>query len=170
MSNNHLTYHQLTNSLINQLSHNHKHSVSRIENPSSVLSHPSSVLVPLQLSRELYKSTLFMQNKANSPSVQDDITSFPTRTYKNYVLKSTPKNKAKQSQNKPNFGLKLASFFSKLALFFPNRICKNGRSNRNVTENCLCGLGIFVIFQQNLHLQYDGCKNSYKLNEMVIKR
>jgi len=71
---------------------------------------------PLHLSRELYKSNLFMQNKANSPGVQDDTTSYSTTTYKNFVLKSTPKNKAKQSQFKPNFRPKLALFSPKLAL------------------------------------------------------
>ncbi len=53
---------------------------------------------PLHLSRELYKSNLFMQNKANSLSVQYDTTSYYTRTYEILVLKISPK---KQSQTKP---------------------------------------------------------------------
>ncbi len=94
---------------------------------------------PLQLSRDLYKSNPFLQNKANSPSVQDDITAYSKRAYKNYVLKSTPKNKAKQSQFKANFSPKLGSFFTKLALnqnkfvaFWHRLRGKFGRVERNV--------------------------------------
>jgi len=70
-----------------------------------------SIPAPLHLSRDLYKSTIFLQNKANSPSVQDDTTLFSTRTYENLWLKIIPKNKAKQSQFKPNFSPKLALFY-----------------------------------------------------------
>ncbi len=86
------------------------------------LSCKSCLKPPLHLSRELYKSTLFMQNKANSPGVQYDTNAYSTRTYKNYVLKSTPKNKAKQSQNEPNFSPKLALFSSNEPNFKPNYV------------------------------------------------
>jgi len=67
---------------------------------------------PLHLSRDLYKSNLFLQNKANSPGVQDDTTALLIRTYENLWLKISPKNKAKQSQFKPNFDPKLALFLT----------------------------------------------------------
>jgi len=58
---------------------------------------------PLHSSRELYKSNLFLQNKANSPSVQYDTTTLSIRSYKILCEILSPKNKAKQSQFKPNF-------------------------------------------------------------------
>ncbi len=72
----------------------------------------------LQLSRELYKSHLFLQNKANFKIAQMSISPYITGYYKNLWLESLPKNKAKQSQFKPNFSSKLGSFFPILALFF----------------------------------------------------
>ncbi len=74
------------------------------------------------LSRELYKSNLFLQNEPNSPGVQDDTTLYSTRTYKNYMLESIPKNEPKQSQNEPNFDPILALFFPILASFSAYRI------------------------------------------------
>jgi len=107
-----LTNNQLTNSPV----------LSNVEGPINqyffVLSCKSCQKTPLHLSRELYKSHLFLQNKANSPSVQDDTIAYSTRPYKILSNFFIPKNKAKQSQFKPNFGLKLGSFLIKLALFY----------------------------------------------------
>jgi len=86
--------HQLTNLLINQSSNS-----------------------PINLLQRARKYNKNMQNKANSPSVQDDTSPFYTKTYKIFTCFLSPKNKAKQSQFKPNFSPKLASFFPKLALF-----------------------------------------------------
>jgi len=97
----------------------------------------------LHLSRELYKSNLFLQNEPNSPSVQDDISSYSTMTYKIYVLKSTPKNEPKRTQNEPNFSPKLASFSPKLALFndeisaFANKFSLfAGLQSKNAEHSC----------------------------------
>jgi len=71
---------------------------------------------PLHLSRELYKSILFVQNKANFKNDQIYITAYYIRGYGILFRFSRRKNKAKQSQFKPNFGLILALFSPKLAL------------------------------------------------------
>ena len=67
------------------------------------IQHRESVFMPLHLSRELYKSNLFLQNKANSPGVQYDTTPFITRTYMIFCNFFISKNKAKQTQNKAKF-------------------------------------------------------------------
>ncbi len=113
---------------------------SSIENPSSFLcfllkvgcstfyvGRLSSVTAPLHLSRELYKSTLFMQNKANSyhghPARGSLLSVCNITRYVNVrhvgLPENEPKNKAKQSQFKPNFSPILALFFPTLALFSP---------------------------------------------------
>ena len=65
-----------------------------------------SAIVALHLSRVLYKSTLFMQNKANLLDTQMNVTSFYTVDYENIANWKLGENKAntkpKQSQNKPN--------------------------------------------------------------------
>jgi len=81
---------------------------------------------PLQLSRELYKSNLFLQNKANSyhgfGARGSSLSACNITRYVNVrpvgLAKNEQKNKPKQSQFKPNFRPKLASFSSILALFF----------------------------------------------------
>ncbi len=115
-----------------------------LSSPSSVLSHPSpflrfllkvgcsmfyvgrlfSVLIPLHLSRELYKSNLFMQNKANLQNAEMNVTPLLTKGYENLRTFCRSKNKAKQTQNKPNFSPKLASFFPILALFLVPKVDK----------------------------------------------
>jgi len=68
-----------------------------------------NILVALHLSRALYKSTLFMQNKANLLDAQMNVTSFYTVDYENksnWKLGENKANtkpiKANQSQYKPN--------------------------------------------------------------------
>ncbi len=62
---------------------------------SSVFSLPSSVLAPLHLSRTLYKSTLFMQNKPNVKDAQINVNSLVTIEYENISDWTL-------GQNKPN--------------------------------------------------------------------
>jgi len=76
----------------------------------------SSALGPLHLSRKLYKSTLFMQNKANLQKVEMNTSAYNIKDYDNLRPFRRRENKAKQSQFKPNFSPKLALFFSILAL------------------------------------------------------
>jgi len=115
------------------------HPATSTENPSSFLcfllkvgcstfyvGRLSSIIAPLHLSRELYKSALFMQNKANSyhgfGARESSLSACNITRYVNVcpsgLTENEPKNKAKQSQFKPNFGPKLALFSPKLALFF----------------------------------------------------
>ena len=83
-----LTNNQLTNSLINQ--------------QFVVLSCKSCQNTPLHLSRTLYKSTLFMQNKANLKNDEMNLTTYITKDYEIFWPFCRRKNKANQSQNKPN--------------------------------------------------------------------
>ena len=48
---------------------------------------------PLHLSRTLYKSTLFMQNKPNFRKAETNATYYATKTYTNIPLRSLQKNK-----------------------------------------------------------------------------
>jgi len=56
-----------------------------------------------QLSRTLYKSTLFMQNKANLLDDQMNISSFITSKYEKLDIWWIGKNKANSKPNKANF-------------------------------------------------------------------
>jgi len=76
-----------------------------------------------------------MQNKANSPSVKYDTTAYSTRTYKIFVLKSTPKNKAKQTQNEPNFSPKLALFSRNEPNFKPNSVKIGNLYRLNISKS-----------------------------------
>jgi len=55
----------------------------------------------LHLSRVLYKSTLFMQNKPNLLNAQMNVTSFITKDYENKRLADAAKTNPIQSQSKP---------------------------------------------------------------------
>ena len=57
-----------------------------------------NIIVSLHLSRVLYKSTLFMQNKANLPAAQMNVTSVITKHYENERLCRCEENKPKQTQ------------------------------------------------------------------------
>jgi len=74
---------------------------------ASVFCHLFSVFCPLHLSRELYKSPLFIQNKPKVKIGKMNITTFITTAYENksnWTLGESGKNKAKQtqSQNRQN--------------------------------------------------------------------
>ena len=58
----------------------------------------SSVFCPLHLSRGLYKSHLFMQNKANFLKSQMNVNPYNTTVYENNSNWTLGKNKPKQSQ------------------------------------------------------------------------
>lgn len=57
-----------------------------------------TILVALHLSRVLYKSTLFMQNKPNLLNAQMNVNKVLTKDYENVRLHRRRKNKANQSQ------------------------------------------------------------------------
>ncbi len=57
---------------------------------------------PLHLSRVLYKSTLFMQNKPNLLDALMNVTSFYTVDYENDNTFRLPENKPNQTQYKAN--------------------------------------------------------------------
>jgi len=69
---------------------------------SSVFCHLSSVFCPLHLSRELYKSPLFMQNKPKVKIGKMNVSYYITNDYENksnWTLGKRGKNKPKQSQS-----------------------------------------------------------------------
>jgi len=53
----------------------------------------SSVVGPLHLSRTLYKSTLFMQNKPNFRKAKMNVSNIITMNYKNFIHLAGYKNK-----------------------------------------------------------------------------
>ena len=61
-----------------------------------------SVLGPLHLSRILYKSTLFMQNKPNFQDAQMNVNSLLTIDYENKSNWTLGENKPNSNPNKPN--------------------------------------------------------------------
>jgi len=61
-----------------------------------------NILVALYLSRVLYKSTLFMQNKPNLPDAQMNVTSVLTKDYENKSNWKLGENKANTKPIKPN--------------------------------------------------------------------
>ncbi len=63
----------------------------------------SSVFCPLHLSRALYKSALFMQNKPNLLNAQMNISSVLTRDYENNIAFGLRKNKPNTKPIKANF-------------------------------------------------------------------
>jgi hypothetical protein len=58
---------------------------------------------PLHLSRILYKSTLFMQNKPNFQKSQMNVSIFSQRAYENKSNWTLGQNKPNSNPNKPNF-------------------------------------------------------------------
>ncbi len=81
----------------------HNHPVSSIQNRES--SYLRAYKAPLHLSRTLYKSTLFMQNKANFRKAKMNVNSFITKDYRKNDAFAVQKNKANskpiQIQSKP---------------------------------------------------------------------
>jgi len=71
-------------------------------------------IIALHLSRVLYKSTLFMQNKPNLLKTQMNITPVLTKYYENKPLRPRRENKPNsnpiQSQYKPNTNPKQTQF------------------------------------------------------------
>jgi len=69
---------------------------SIVNRQSSIVNRPLSVFAPLHLSRILYKSALFMQNKPNCRKAKMNINSLITKDYRkkdDFVVRI----------NKPNF-------------------------------------------------------------------
>jgi hypothetical protein len=98
--------------------HNHRessieHRVSSIKNLTLAhFRHFSSLFTnspPLHLSRILYKSPLFMQNKPNSPNVQMNVSNVKTMNYENFIPLAEQKNKPKTNpiSEKPKINVNL---------------------------------------------------------------
>ena len=61
-----------------------------------------SSLASLHLSRILYKSALFMQNKPNFQKAKMNVNIYYTKVYKNETVSGSGKNKPNSNPNKPN--------------------------------------------------------------------
>jgi len=73
--------------------------VSRI---GKLINQLTDLIISLHLSRDLYKSTIFLQNKAKLQNDDMNATTYITKVYDNLLNFCRRKNKAKQSQNKAN--------------------------------------------------------------------
>ncbi len=77
-----------------------------IENPTLAhfrhFRHFISLYFPLHLSRTLYKSTLFMQNKPNFQKSQMNVNPYNTTNYENKSNWTLGENKPNSNPNKPN--------------------------------------------------------------------
>jgi len=69
---------------------------------ASILWRLSYVFCPLHLSRTLYKSSLFMQNKPNFRKSQMNVNIYYTKVYKNETAFRRRKNKPNSNPIKPN--------------------------------------------------------------------
>ncbi len=72
-----------------------------IHEPQTTIHDPRFTLheiAPLHLSRALYKSTLFMQNKPNFQKAKMNVSSAITMNYEQLTMNYANKNKPKQSQ------------------------------------------------------------------------
>jgi hypothetical protein len=63
---------------------------------------PGSSLAPLHLSRILYKSTLFMQNKPNFQKAKMNVNIYNIKDYQNFIPLAGYKNKPNSNPIKPN--------------------------------------------------------------------
>ncbi len=63
------------------------------------------------------KKNKIMQNKANLKNTEMTVTACNITSYGNFLTFLRRKNKAKQSQNKANFGPKLALFYNEIIAF-----------------------------------------------------
>ncbi len=96
--------------------------------------------VALHLSRALYKSTLFMQNKANLPDAQMNVTSSITKHYENDNTFRLPENKPNskpiQSQYKPNSRKAKMNVGSVITKDYENkRPCRRPENKANSNPN-----------------------------------
>jgi len=76
----------------------------------------------LHLSRELYKSNIFLQNEPKFKIALIYTSACNINSYGNLIAFSRPKNEPKRTQNEPNFSPILGSFFPKLASVSAYRI------------------------------------------------
>ncbi len=108
-----------------------EHLESTIKHRESSVENRESVLTPIHLSRELYKSALFLQNEPNFKNTSIYISTCNTSCYGNFSNFFRQKNEPKRTQNEPNFSPKLASFFLNKPNFKPNSV-KIGNLQRTI--------------------------------------
>ncbi len=135
---------------------------SAIHNPQSAIryAHPASRIM-YQVSKTCKSSqnparnkNFIMQNKANFKNAQINTSTCNIISYGNFLTFFRPKNKAKQTQNEPNFSPKLALFFPKLASFH-NRIFAFA-NNLNLCQSAKSAIKIESVkkaplFKQGFH-------------------
>jgi len=102
---------QLTNSLINQLTHNNEYPASKIGKLINKFTNS-----PINFLNRARKYNIFMQNEPNFKNTELIVTTCNINSYGIFRHLFRPKNEPKRTQNEPNFSPKLALFFPKLAL------------------------------------------------------
>jgi len=91
---------------------------------------------PINFLQRARKNNLFLQNEPNYKIAQIYTNACDTRRYKIYVLKSTPKNEPKRTQNEPNFTPILALFHNEIFAFAKKLYLWNPRLN-NLVQVCV---------------------------------
>jgi len=109
----------------------------------------STVLCPLQLSRILYKSALFMQNKANFLDAQMNVNSILTKDYERNDIFAVPENKANTKPNKANLQnaqMNVTVFYTKE---YENKsnwaICENKANSNPISVKPKMDVNLYVI-------------------------
>ena len=91
---------------------------------------------PLQLSRILYKSALFMQNEPNFRKVKLNVNNVLTRDYERMDTWSIGKNEPKTNPNEPNFKKAKMNANSLLTKAYENQPLRSGPENKpNQTQS-----------------------------------
>jgi len=153
----------------------HQSSSIDIQSSNSLMNLLTNLITPLHLSRELYKSTLFLQNKAKFRNDEMNVSSYITKGSVNFRTFCRRKNKAKQTQIKPNFRPKLASFFKYWLCFSPKSAVKRYPKELFCGLRRLCGYEISQNFLKkdltNLTLYYRVlCSNNCNYQKNTIRR
>jgi hypothetical protein len=134
----------MLNNCLNPQSHDRKGVVTSIAHRVSRIEYQASKTCKSCRNPARNKNKI-MQNKANSPSVQDDTSTLITKTYKIFSCFLSPKNKAKQSQFKPNFRPILASFFSNKANFKHNSVKMGNLRQHTLSRNLFRFYSVFCV-------------------------
>jgi len=113
---------------------------------------------PLHLSRTLYKSDLFMQNKPNPLNAQIYINVYDTKDYKNFIPLAGQKNKPNSNPIKPNFRKAQMSANSCATKEYENKRRRGLRKNKAKTNP----ISQRVKLMQSVYLQRNMKKNAAK--------
>ncbi len=114
-----------------------------------VLSLASCVLNPLHLSRTLYKSPLFMQNKPNLQKSQMNVNLYNTTDYENKWQRRVRKNKPNSKPIKPNLRKAKMNVNSLITKDYRKKddfaVRKNKANSKPISEKPKMNVNLYVI-------------------------